>query len=71
MQRTKLPVLTDLESRRLLPTDEAARVSGYSTAHFRVLVRQGIAPKPVKLSTRKLGWRAGDLVAWIDSKVGA
>lgn len=71
MQRAKLPALSDLESRRLLPTDEVARVSGYSVAHFRWLVRKGLAPAPVRLSARKLGWRAADIAAWIDSKASA
>jgi predicted DNA-binding transcriptional regulator AlpA len=60
-----------LESRRLLDTKQSASVAGYSVAHFRDLVRRGVAPQPVRLSARKLGWRVGDLVAWIDSKAGA
>ena len=60
-----------LESRRLLDTKQSASIAGYSVQHFRDLVRRGIAPQPIRLSARKLGWRAGDLANWIDSKAGA
>jgi predicted DNA-binding transcriptional regulator AlpA len=71
MQRREIAPPPYLESRQLLDTASVAKISGYSVAHFRWLVRQGLAPTPIRLNGRKLGWRAGDVAAWIDSKAGA
>jgi predicted DNA-binding transcriptional regulator AlpA len=65
------PLPPALEDRRLLDTKQVAKASGYSVAHLRDLVRQGIAPQPIRLSARKLGWRACDVASWIDSKASA
>jgi prophage regulatory protein len=62
----KLP--TDLEQDRVIGTAQAAAYLGYSTSHFRALVAQGRMPKPIRLSSRKLGWRVSTLRALIDSK---
>jgi len=70
MTKPPLPALPPgLESRQLLDMKQAAVLTGYSVAHLRDLVRQGRAPSPVRLSARKLGFRAGDLATWIDSRV--
>lgn len=71
MQRRESALPLHLETRQLLDTASVAKISGYSVAHFRWLVRKGIAPTPIRLNGRKLGWRAGDVAAWIDSKAGA
>lgn len=55
-----------VSGRQLLDTQQAAKVSGYSVAHFRYLAKQGVAPAPVRLSARKLGWRVSDLNRWVD-----
>ncbi|UZF94463.1 helix-turn-helix transcriptional regulator [Bosea sp. NBC_00550] len=53
---------------RVLSTAEAAAFCRFSVAHWRRLSRSGRAPLPLRLSTRKLGWRARDLVAWIEQR---
>src|SRR5215208_7771238 len=55
----------ELARSRVFETAEAAAFCGFSVAHWRRLNRSGKIPKPVPLSTRKLGWRAGDLIDWL------
>jgi predicted DNA-binding transcriptional regulator AlpA len=70
-QRRRVPDVLprELMRSRIFDTSEAAAFCGFSVAHWRRLYRTGKAPKPVQLSTRKLGWRAGDLVDWLQSRL--
>src|SRR5215203_326280 len=54
---------------RIFDTSEAAAFCGFSVAHWRRLYRTRKVPKPIQLSTRKLGWRAGDLIDWLQSRL--
>ena len=60
----------DLEKHRILDTSQSAQFIGLSVPHFRRLYRSGKAPKPLLIGDRKYGWRAGDLVQWLASRVG-
>ncbi len=53
---------------KVLNTAEAAAFLNFSVPHFRRLYRNGGVPAPIQLSTRKLGWRAGDLVDWVAAR---
>src|SRR5215208_3708580 len=59
----------ELMRSRILDTSEAAAFCGFSVAHWRRLYRNRKVPKPVPLSTRKLGWRVGDLIDWLQSRL--
>jgi predicted DNA-binding transcriptional regulator AlpA len=54
-----------LARHRLLNTAETAQFLGRSVPEIRRLYRSGAMPPPVRLGSRKLGWRVGDLVDWI------
>jgi predicted DNA-binding transcriptional regulator AlpA len=56
---------SDLARHRILDSADAAAFCRFSVPHWRRLYRGGSAPKPVRLSTRKYGWRLGDLIDWI------
>jgi len=58
----------DVTRHRILNTAEAAQFCRISVAHWRRLYRVGKVPAPVRLSTRKYGWRVGDLVDFIDAR---
>lgn len=58
----------DLARHRVLNTAKAAAFVSLSVPHFRRLYRSSGVPAPIKLSTRRLGWRAGDLIDWIASR---
>jgi predicted DNA-binding transcriptional regulator AlpA len=55
----------DLARYKVLSTAEAAAFCNFSVPHWRRLYRSKDVPSPIKLSARKLGWRVGDLVAWL------
>ena len=59
----KLP--PDLARHRVLSTSEAAEFCKLSVPHWRRLYRLRRAPQPMRLGTRKLGWRIGDLIDWL------
>jgi prophage regulatory protein len=50
---------------------QSAEFLGLSVSHWRRIVRAKQAPQPIQLSQRRIGWRAGDLVAWLASKAAA
>ena len=58
---------SDVTRRRILDTAEAAEFCKLSIPHWRRLYRTGKVPKPIRLSTRKYGWRLGDLIDFIDA----
>lgn len=60
---TSLP--PDIARNRALNTAQAAAFLNLSIPHFRRLYRANKVPAPVRLSERKLAWRAGDLSDWI------
>ena len=53
---------------RVLSTADAAAFLNFSVPHFRRLYRNGVVPAPIQLSTRKLGWRTGDLIDWVAAR---
>lgn len=58
----------ELARHRVLDTAEAAAFCRLSVPHWRRMYRAGTAPKPIRLSERKYGWRAGDLVDWLERR---
>jgi predicted DNA-binding transcriptional regulator AlpA len=58
----------NVESNRLLNSNEAARLLGLSLSHFRRLYRVGRLPKPVRIGVRKCGFRQGDLLEAIEAR---
>lgn len=59
----------DLSAHRVLGAAQAADLCNVSLAHWRRLYRTGKVPAPIMISTRKLGWRIGDLSAWLETRV--
>ena len=41
---------------------------GLSRSAIYLLMAKGLFPRPVKLSTRAVGWRAADIDAWLQSR---
>jgi predicted DNA-binding transcriptional regulator AlpA len=54
--------------RRLVNTETAAEYVDRSVPEIRRLVRGGKFPKPIKLNGRRLSWRLGDLMDYVDNK---
>jgi predicted DNA-binding transcriptional regulator AlpA len=53
---------------RLIPTAELRQWVPYGRTRVMQLVAAGTFPRPVKLSSRRLCWRASDLRVWIAAK---
>jgi predicted DNA-binding transcriptional regulator AlpA len=60
-----------LEAARIVSAAQAAAYWGVSLPHWRRLYRAGRVPRPIKIGDRKLGWRAGDLLAAIERRAAA
>jgi len=58
----------ELAGHRVLDAAQSATFVGLSVSHWRRIVRAKRAPQPVQLTERRIGWRAGDLVAWLAPK---
>lgn len=43
-------------------------VAGVSKSTWYDWVRRGVAPAPVRLGDRAVGWRQSDIEAWIESR---
>jgi predicted DNA-binding transcriptional regulator AlpA len=65
-QTVELPA--ELNAHRVLLTRQAATFTGYEERHWRKLRRQGLTPPAIELSSKRIGWIVGDLIAWLQSK---
>ena len=53
---------------RVITETEAARYCGLSVVHFRRLRKNENGPRFVQLGVRRIGYRIGDLVSWLDDR---
>lgn len=70
MQNSLQSLPPDLARHRVLNSAEAAAFCNYSLPHWRRLYAKGEVPSPLRLGTRKYGWKVGDLIDWIATKTG-
>lgn len=56
--KTRESVFEDLQIDPVLGTAEMAEILNISKTHIRRMARSGMIPAPIKVGTRKLGWRA-------------
>ena len=52
----------------LLTSGQVAELTGMSAGNWRLMVRQGRAPKAIRLGRRAVRWRTSDLQQWIDAR---
>lgn len=55
------------KERELLTVKEVARLVDYSESALNNWRSQGIGPRYLKLSTRRVRYRRSDILAWLDS----
>jgi predicted DNA-binding transcriptional regulator AlpA len=67
MQDTLENLPPELARHRVLNTAETAAFCKLSVPHWRRLYNSGRAPHPIRLGTRKLGWRVGDVIDWLST----
>jgi predicted DNA-binding transcriptional regulator AlpA len=61
----------ELARHRVLDTSETCEFVKVSAPHWRRLVRLGEAPQSIRIGTRKVGWRIGELIDWLDKRATA
>lgn len=58
----------DVAKYRVIGTKEAAVFCNLSINTLRRLNDRHAIPSPIRLSERRLGWRIGDLIDWLDCR---
>lgn len=66
---TTLPA--GLDASRILNAHQAAELLGVSVATFRRLHWANKLPPAIQISTRRLGWRVSDLLAYVETCIAA
>jgi predicted DNA-binding transcriptional regulator AlpA len=56
---------------RVMSAQEAAKFVGVSLVHFRRIYSSGQGPTIIRLTERRIGFRVGDIVDWIEKRVAA
>ena len=59
---------SDLMQHRIVRRPEVEQLTGLSRASVYRLIAEGLFPPPVKLAKTAVGWREGDLRAWLESR---
>ena len=65
---TELDVLDFPIEHRVITETDAARYCGLSVVHFRRLRKNDQGPRFVQLGVRRIGYRVGDLLSWLDDR---
>lgn len=58
----------DIARRRIMKARDAAEFCGVSVNTLRAMRAAGTAPAPISLSDRRIGWRIGDLMDFLDCR---
>jgi prophage regulatory protein len=58
----------DIARHRVLNSAKAAEFWGVSTRHWRRLYQEKAVPAPIRISTRRYGWRVGDLIDALENR---
>jgi predicted DNA-binding transcriptional regulator AlpA len=58
----------EIARHRVLGTRDACDFVGLSIPEWRRMRRDGEAPSPIMLGSKKQGWRIGDLIDWLESR---
>ncbi|MBN9438235.1 hypothetical protein [Bosea sp. (in: a-proteobacteria)] len=61
----------EIARKRVLPSVTAAEFCGQTIENWRKLRQKGKLPAPIRLGGKKLGWRIGDLIDWLDRQASA
>ena len=56
-----------LDESKILRLPEVCRLTGLSRSTVYVRISEGNFPTGLRLGSRARGWRAGDILAWLES----
>ena len=57
-----------MEHSRIMRRPEVERITGLSRSTIYKMMAEGEFPKPTKLGRRAVGWPAGAVINWLDSR---
>jgi len=64
--------MTDtLEELAILRLTEVKRLTGLGRSSIYQMMKEGIFPRAVSLGPRAIGWRAGEIKIWLESRATA
>ena len=69
-QRRQLPPFQSLPDEAFIRQPQVLDVGGFGASTLWRQVSAGTFPKPVRLTQRAVGWRVGDVRAWLESRHG-
>lgn len=61
----------EIARKRVLPTELAAEFCGQTVWNWRKLRASNKLPNAIRLGGKRLGWRVGDLIDWLDQQASA
>ena len=62
------PLPQSMDDLRLMRRPEVEAVCGVSRSTLYAMVAKGAFPQPLRISARSVGWRAGEVREWLDSR---
>ena len=65
---TALETINFPPEQRVISESQAAHCCGLSVVHFRRLRKNQTGPRFVQLGVRRIGYRVGDLLSWLDDR---
>jgi predicted DNA-binding transcriptional regulator AlpA len=71
MTASSTPNFGEAETHRLRSRADAAEFLGVAVSTLERWDREGFGPRPVKIGPRRVGYRTGDLVAFIETRATA
>jgi len=60
---------TNLEDLAILRLPEVKRLTGLGRSSIYQMIKDGVFPRPVSLSLRAVGWTAGDIRLWLETRI--
>ena len=60
---------TALEDLAILRLPEVKRLTGLGRSSIYQMIKDGVFPRPVSLSLRAVGWTAGDIRSWLETRI--
>lgn len=69
LEKNKTENENEIDNARLIRLLSVMDKTGISKSYIYVLVKQGLFPKPVKLSERSVAWVESEIQQWIDDRI--
>lgn len=65
---TTHPIAERIAACRLMKLRDVADVTSISKAAIYALIKEGMFPRPVPVTKRRVAWRHSDILSWLESR---